>query len=56
MISLLLHESEVKPRMNVNNKPVITQVHLYDIFVINTHGYVHLRIKASFVTNNLFLE
>ena len=58
MISLLLHESEAKPRMSVNNKDIIRMYQGYNwlitqktlpisaFFVTSKHamasGYVHL--------------
>ena len=71
MTSLLLHESEVKLRMNVNNKDTI-RMYLGYIWLILLpkrlyQSMLSLRpvsngfglcspIKASFVTNNLFFD
>ena len=67
MISLLLHESEAKPRMSVNNKDIIRMYLGYNwlitqkILPINTFfvnkvmasGYVHLSKLLLVLTNNL---
>ena len=67
MISLLLHESEAKSRLRSANNKDVMQMYRYIISLLPTNqcffceqqamasGYVHLRIKASFVINNLFL-
>ena len=66
MISLLLHESEAKPRMSVNNKDII-RMYLLAYYPKGLYqSMLSLRpvsngirlcspIKASFVTNHLFL-
>ena len=46
MISLLLHESEVKPRMNVNNKDII-RMHL---------GYNWLIFQRTVPINASFMK
>ena len=68
MISLLLHESEAKPRMSVNNKDIIRMYLGYNClitqktlpinaFFVNSKQWLQLclPIKASFGTNNIFL-
>ena len=45
MISLLLHESEAKPRMSVNNKDIIRMYLGYNLFISQKTA----PINASFV-------
>ena len=51
MISLLLHESEVKPRMSINNKDII-RMHLDYNWLITQKT---LPINAFFVTSKQWL-
>jgi len=52
MISLLLHESEAKPRMSVNNKDII-QMHLGYNWLITQKT---LPINAFFVNSKQWLQ
>ena len=51
MISLLLHESEVKPRMSVNNKDIIRMYLGYNLFISQKTA----PINASFVKSKQWL-
>ena len=51
MISLLLHESEAKPRMSVNNKDIIQMYLGYNLFISQKTA----PINASFVKSKQWL-
>ena len=51
MISLLLHESEAKPRMSVNNKDIIRMYLGYNLFISQKTA----PINASFVKSKQWL-
>ena len=52
MISLLLHESEAKPRMSVNNKDIIRMYLGYNWLITQKT----LRINAFFVNSKQWLQ
>ena len=52
MISLLLHESEVKPRMSVNNKDIIRMYLGYNWLITQKT----LPINAFFVNSKQWLQ
>ena len=52
MISLLLHESEAKPRMNVNNKDIIRMYLGYNRLITQKT----LPINAFFVNSKQWLQ
>ena len=51
MISLLLHKSEAKPRMSVNNKDIIRMYLGYNLFISQKTA----PINASFVESKQWL-
>ena len=51
MISLLLHKSEAKPRMSVNNKDIIRMYLGYNLFISQNTA----PINASFVESKQWL-
>ena len=51
MISLLLHESEAKPRMSANNKDIIRMYLGYNLFI----SQKTVPINASFVESKQWL-
>ena len=59
IISLLLKESEVKPRKSVNNKDIIRMYLGYNWLITQKTLPIKVcscsPIKASFVVNNLFI-